>query len=379
MILNNLDSLRALAALAVVFFHLAGDFPGHLPWLANYGWVGVDLFFVISGLVIPVSADALAGKFKQWRTEFFVRRVSRIYPLFFISSIFFLFYFQPFWNQENSAIWKQIFTHALFIHSFDQETFHGLNHVTWSLAIEFQFYIFVAIFFKQLKNKNPVFLLAFLILISAVWNHYFRNAFPNDQQRMHFYLSQLPGRLDEFAWGIFIWRLWMSDRLTLAETTKSFLPALGGTLLILSGTFIFYSWLSAIQQSTSWLALLGHSLHGILGDIGIRLLIGFCCAQLVLGATLFGKSKLTAPLEMLGSTSYGIYLWHPIVIIATGGYLAGHGNPLIIILLLTIIISIISWIIFEKPARSYLIKLYNRKTRSISSRFSPASLTMKAQ
>lgn len=355
--LANLDSLRAIAALIVVFFHLNGEHPAILPKLASFGWIGVDLFFVISGAVIAFSAEALYGNGEAgWKWKYTVRRFSRIYPLFFISSVIFLVVSQGFWRQPNSQIVVQILTHLTMTHSFLPTAFQGLNHVTWSLAIEVQYYILIALVIAQIRQAPTIVILGVALLIAFAWNSYVRSVFPGDEPITHFYLSQLPGRIDEFAWGVVIWRLWKTDPLRKFSASNEWLRTGVGCLTIIVGLSIFLSWTAAVSGQSNIMATFGLLIHKALGDTGVRILIGALCGLVVFGATLLPECRFPNPIESLGTISYGLYLWHPIAIILAGRFFATGIIGILAPLALTLVLSIASWNVIEVRSRRWLSK-----------------------
>jgi len=132
----GLDLLRALAIIVVVIYH-AALFGFKLPGRVDrFGWIGVDLFFVLSGYLIggQLLAPLTRGRpIDLWR--FFVRRALRIIPAYFV--ILAVYAFLPSWREypEMSPLWK-------FVLSVQNIGLHGgtaFSHA-WSLAVEDQFY-----------------------------------------------------------------------------------------------------------------------------------------------------------------------------------------------------------------------------------------------
>jgi len=132
----GLDLLRALAIIVVVIYHSAlfgFKLPGRVD---RFGWIGVDLFFVLSGYLIggQLLAPLARGQpIDLWR--FFARRALRIIPAYFV--ILAVYAFLPSWREypEMSPLWK-------FILSVQNIGLHGgtaFSHA-WSLAVEDQFY-----------------------------------------------------------------------------------------------------------------------------------------------------------------------------------------------------------------------------------------------
>lgn len=167
---KDIDALRALAVTVVFLFHL-----GFLP----NGYLGVDIFFVISGYLITkiIYNGILTDKFKIM--PFYLRRARRIIPLILFSSsialIIGIFVMLPddLENLSQSIVATNFFSNniLLMITSMDYWNFVNdykpLMH-TWSLGIEEQFYIFYPIIFWGLKNNKNFILptLSFLILVS---------------------------------------------------------------------------------------------------------------------------------------------------------------------------------------------------------------------
>jgi len=143
----QLDAVRGVAVL-LVFIHNTDLYPSlHLGLIAKNGWMGVDLFFVLSGFLITgilIDSKNAEGYFKN----FYTRRCLRIWPLYY-SAILFMFVIVPFLRpsdaqtifSERSSPW---WAYPLFLQNFlvpVPTAATGLLAVTWSLAIEEQFYL----------------------------------------------------------------------------------------------------------------------------------------------------------------------------------------------------------------------------------------------
>ena len=160
--LQTLDALRGLAALAVCAFHFIVCFTvaNQFQWLnalADLGKHGVEVFFVISGFVIPQSMWAAGYRLTDFG-RFMAKRMLRLYPPY-VASIVVVLGLQwasglvPGYGGERFAVrpvvWLQHLTYAT-------DLFHQswLTPVYWTLAIEFQFYLFVGLAFPLLAHRS---------------------------------------------------------------------------------------------------------------------------------------------------------------------------------------------------------------------------------
>lgn len=151
----SLDAIRGLAVLLVFVFHyfldaagpgavaFKGEFrdfdlwPGYSDWLLyplTLGWVGVSIFFVLSGFVIHL---AHGGYERDGLVPYLRRRFWRIYPTYFFVLVFLAFA----WTRPGERPIVQFVTHALLIHDLSPETQFGANPSFWSIAVEAQFYL----------------------------------------------------------------------------------------------------------------------------------------------------------------------------------------------------------------------------------------------
>src|SRR5208283_2319721 len=143
----QLDAVRGIAILIVIFHNSLYRFPSlPLQSLFSYGWMGVDLFFVLSGFLITgilVDTKQSEGYFKN----FYARRCLRIWPLYY-SVLFLMFVAVPLVHPSIGSVviarsspwWAYLFFLQNFlVHS--QVSAAGPLGVTWSVAIEEQFYL----------------------------------------------------------------------------------------------------------------------------------------------------------------------------------------------------------------------------------------------
>ncbi len=148
----GLDTLRAIAVLSVMMFHLGGYMPPAMYPATRYGWAGVDLFFVLSGYLIgsQLLRPIRDGKMLRFG-EFYRKRAYRILPAYF--TVLAIYYLWPAWRDGNglSPVWEFVtFTVNLFIKYPENNSF---SHV-WSLCVEEHFYLLLPLLVFIL-SRNP--------------------------------------------------------------------------------------------------------------------------------------------------------------------------------------------------------------------------------
>lgn len=161
----GLDLLRALAIIVVVFYH-AGIMGFRLPGRVHrFGWIGVDLFFVLSGYLIGGQLLAPLARDQQIDLpRFFARRALRIMPAYFV--VLGIYFLLPSWREypEMSPLWK-------FIASVQNLGLHGgtaFSHA-WSLAVEDQFYLLLPIILLLVrKSPSARFIIPSVIVIGGI-------------------------------------------------------------------------------------------------------------------------------------------------------------------------------------------------------------------
>ena len=220
----HVNLLRAFAALSVLVYHvieflLWKSFPVRpfiFLWFRT-GWMGVDLFFVISGFVIMLSMLRLQrkhGNANFVRRVFIRRRLARIVPLYLVTGLAFILFVRPDMISTTSFFYH-LLTHIGFVHNWFLDTHGSINGPNWSVATEMQFYGFVVIFIVVLTRTSPRMLLATGILTAIVSR---LGVFLIAETRgwevcpRFVYSTQVIPMLDEFTMGMFIAKLVMSPQ-----------------------------------------------------------------------------------------------------------------------------------------------------------------------
>ena len=342
----EIDGLRAIAVISVIIYHAKINLFG-FDILAG-GFLGVDIFFVISGYLITsiiYKEIKLTNNFSF--SYFYERRIRRIIPaLFFVLIIcipFAWFYILPEDLIEfcKSLLFSIGFTSNYFFYFSEQDyiskhsLYIPLLH-TWSLSVEEQYYIIFPItfliFFKFFKNKIFIFLLS-LFLLSFIYANFGSKYFPN----LNFY--SLVSRLWEIMAGSMISILYFNfNNEKLPKKYGNSFTLIGILLIILS--IIFYN--DEIPHP---------SLFTLPVIIGTCMIIWFSSENNFITKILSSK-----PFVGVGLISYSLYLWHyPIFSfsrIRYTGFISESFYKEIIIIILLVALSVFTFFFVEKPFRN---------------------------
>jgi peptidoglycan/LPS O-acetylase OafA/YrhL len=335
----DIDGLRAVAVLAVIGFHA---FPGWVPG----GFVGVDVFFVISGYLISglIIDETSQGRFSI--ITFYARRARRIFPaLIAVLAAVLLFGWALFLPDELSELGRQIFAGALFSSNvllwmqtgyFDTAaSLKPLLHL-WSLGIEEQFYILWPLVLLALpaNGRMRLWLIGALLLASFVANLFLVHAYPSAT----FYLPAT--RAWELLIGAFLATLVREQRWIFARAFAWSFAGFAGAALILASTMVF----TAETSFPGWAALVP--------TVGTLLLIAAGQGQ---RQTFLNARVLSHPIPVyIGRISYPLYLWHwPLLSIAL---ISRFGEPLpgrarLMLVLIAFALAALTYSAIEKPIR----------------------------
>ncbi|UXN05971.1 acyltransferase family protein [Bartonella sp. HY761] len=331
---QEIDGLRALAVLPVVFFHAGFNF-------MNRGFLGVDIFFVISGFLITsiILDDLKAGKFSF--SNFYDRRIRRILPiLFFVCMVSTLIAFVMMLPDELDNYLGSLLASVLFYANFFFYSLLGgyfsadaelqpLLHI-WSLAVEEQFYLifpFLILCFYRFGKKTLLLTIGAVFLASFI----FCLAFVHHNPMFAFFM--LPTRFWELAAGGLL-AISALDKKELSHKSLSWLSWFGLLLILYSLTL-----LPRKLDFPGW-----GTVPVILGTM---LILGFARAQTSVGKILSWK-----PLVFIGLISYSLYLWHQPIFVFARLYIAPFQKQYFVILIIfTIILATLSWKFIEQPFR----------------------------
>jgi peptidoglycan/LPS O-acetylase OafA/YrhL len=161
--MTHIDAMRGIASLAVAWFHFTngnGAFlrRGFIKDSGAYGWAGVEMFFVISGFIIPYTLFRARYSIERF-PRFLGKRVLRLDPPYVVAiavivGLGFASALAPgFRGSPFTVSWRQVALHLCYVNAFVGEPW--LNPVFWTLAIEFQYYLLIGMLFPLLASPKP--------------------------------------------------------------------------------------------------------------------------------------------------------------------------------------------------------------------------------
>jgi len=342
----EIDGLRTIAVLSVILYH--AQIVVFVDDFFKGGFVGVDIFFIISGYLISrILLNELFEKGKINFLQFYERRARRILPILF--TVFLISF--PLAYKYSYLLPNQFIEYA---HSILSATFFGSNIFfyftntqygaedsllqpflhTWSLGVEEQFYILfpiVLLLAYKFSKKHLVTMITILILISLIYAEW--QSTKNTQLNFFMLTSRL-------------WELGIGSLLAFYELrygrVKHYL--LNQTMPLIGLVMISYSIVFFNNQTPH------PSFITLLPTLGTALIILYSINK----TDLVGRVLSWKPIVDIGLISYSMYLWHyPLFALARVSDLNGVSNDeKYLLIILTVILSVISYFLIEKPFRN---------------------------
>ncbi|MBD2677424.1 MULTISPECIES: acyltransferase [Nostoc] len=360
-----LNGYRGIALLLVFLFHCVLEIPVKTDnpavfiyqKIMNFGWCGVDAFFVLSGFLI--TGILLDNREKpNYFKNFYARRMLRIFPVYYIVLILFLGVIHPLIRSYESPndldsfqIWYWFYIENLQWLLQGRFDYGPLAHF-WSLAVEEQFYLVYPLLVYLTPRKFLSRFLGIVIIGVVLYRNWLLLTQPLTSQITAGIYFNTFCRLDSLAIGSLI-ALWMRS-----ETMIPWLIKIAPIAMILSsiGLMIIF-----VIQGGITLFTVG------MDSIGFTLLAIFFGSLLVLSITKPQNSFLPKvlnwpPLQSLGIISYGFYVYHGLLGLVLinkiykymekylyNSFIIYHLMAIFCIGILTLAISLLSWYFLEQP------------------------------
>jgi peptidoglycan/LPS O-acetylase OafA/YrhL len=345
----DIDGLRAIAVLSVLLFHAGVE-------VFSGGFVGVDIFFVISGYLITtiIHREVESGRFSI--AHFYERRFRRILPaaavvvvaVFVAGELLFPLHHQD--NLARSAVAAALFSSNIYFYLesgyfADPANTMPLLH-TWSLAVEEQFYVVFPLVMLSIAKFGrgqyaiwlPVLAVASLITCVVV---------TGENATAAFYLGHTR------AWELLAGSLLAVNVFPALKDqhTREFVALAGALMLAFS--VLFFSELTIFPGLAALLPVLGTVMiiHSGTG-----------------GETVVGRCLSTRPLVFVGLISFSLYLWHWPIVVFAQYYSVVALTPALIILVLcaSFFLAVVSWRYVEMPFRKKRIAAERRQMFRVS-------------
>ena len=302
--LPGLDTLRAAAIVAVMFFHLTifGELPSRILPVTWFGWMGVDLFFVLSGFLI--GQQLLRGWTEERRPSFlsfYLRRAARILPAYWC--VLLLYFFVPAWRESGGLppLWKFLtFTLNLDVNLSQ----HAFSHA-WSLCVEEHFYLLLPLLLAALMRRpsarKAVAAVALMVAGGIMLRAALIARFPDNVFALVYYPSWT--RLDGLTFGVglaalrtfrpAVWRRWMQHGHALL---------IGGIAVAGCAMWLFQGRDQGAATGLAWWAqVFGFPLL----DAGLALVTASAMSE----RALLGRSRIPGA-GLLAALAYSLYLTH---------------------------------------------------------------------
>ena len=309
-----INGLRAIAILGVIwhhlFFHLlvppmgsAMDGFGLIALsILTSGWMGVNLFFFLSGFVLflPYATGRRSFNTEADSRSYLYRRAVRLLPLFYLSLLTGIA-LSDIDRSTLSFMFVLPLTLALLFPLFPFSFFPIGNWVLWSLGVE----IFFSIAFPAIARTMQRFAIWKVVFVAAsvglatriVGELYFRAPYPT---QLNFISDGLLGRIDDFALGMACASLYALQRLPRHALT---FPA--GLLLILLSTTLSLQWI--LQVLPPWSLAVAHTLF----NVGVFLAV----SHLVNSRGFVARILELKPVQVVGMMCFSLYVWHGIILL----------------------------------------------------------------
>ncbi len=285
---NDIQGIRGLAFLLVFIFHL------NYNWLPG-GFIGVDVFFVISGFLMTsiIMAEKEKSDFSFY--NFYLKRLKRIFPAYLFlliivaSAGFFIYLDRDFWGFQKSVGASLLFVSNLLFARGDSYFGARLEDNpflhTWSLAVEMQFYLLLPLILLFIRKKFlPIIIILLIVALTAYAN--ISMYISHDTSIKYF---SLPARIPEFLIGS-LYSLILRNKMNFSRTNNNMIAFLSLGVLILSAFMI--------DKSSSFPG-------------AIALIPTIATANLLVTGSNFVSDFFAKKIpSYIGELSYSLYLWH---------------------------------------------------------------------
>jgi peptidoglycan/LPS O-acetylase OafA/YrhL len=355
--LQQIDALRGIAALLVLVSHASSGLAsyathfGHTDALyrfaqsVDFGRIGVMVFFIISGFVVASTLNATGANL----SKFAVRRIFRLYPLFWFSVILVIFFLQG----KNELIQLVTDAQSIAMNFTMLPTLLGsesLMIIYWTLETELVFYLAAAAVYRSGYLFHPMGLFILITALIGVFAAVMFGALPSPSNLAWKSLSL---NLAFMFWGSLFYSVFSESAVKSRLIEKRHLAILGAAVILSPSFYTWYRFLSSGSPDD------------------FRWAVAYPSALVIFAAIFFIKARWIRLTSKFGLISYSMYLLHPAAIIMVVVFLDhyriapefGHLPLLTFVAIgLAIVMSMVAYQVIEKP----FISIGRRLTRKSS-------------
>lgn len=312
-----INGLRGYAILAVLYYHYLTDYltpfffidrirVGNLMvgkyTLVSNGWLGVNLFFILSGFVLslPYALGQRSMKNLADVKAFYARRALRLLPLYYLV-LFVTMFIATSVNLWSSEFLNDFSALATFTFVFSQKLFlPRYNAVLWSLGVEVWFSVLFPLLLLASRRFGIGLLMAAALILSFGVRYYAASTYHGSSLALLLPLKDGPfGRLDDFVVGMALCHVYVHGRL----------PARGQIAALMAAVALLF--VSAAAWDNVRVGRLPYTTAAIINDFvqaGFALAIG----SVISGGLpkILRRMFTAAPIQLCGMMSYSLYLWH---------------------------------------------------------------------
>lgn len=308
-----LDGIRAVAIGIIVWYHfwqqswlspVWGDFS--LDWLVRNGSILVDMMILLSGfcLFLPYAREMVYGEKTASAGEFYIKRVARIAPSYYVSLllVFFVFALPLGEYGDNLAFMgKDLLSHITFTHNLIGDVMSGshLNGVLWTVGVEVQLYLIFPLLAKCFR-RWPVFTYAGMLLVGFFCCNRISSQFETINQGL--YVNHTLTFVVVYANGML--GAWLYMLYTRKRKKKTLCEGILATVAAVGSVFLFYQlcfWRMASESETKW-------------QVEHRFLLSLVFLLFILSTTLamkwFRKLWANRGMTFLAGISFNFYICH---------------------------------------------------------------------
>ncbi len=375
--LQSIDALRGLAALGVVFYHALWQSSNAVPanffrwpvkfvqFVSSFGYIGVFLFFVISGFCIHLQWAKSRAQQKPHEVQFgtfWRRRFRRLYPPYLIAfGLFFLLAALTTGIKVTAFFIYDVVMHVLMLHNLDPHTVYSINGVFWTLAIEEQLYLayFLLLFLRTRFGWGPTLLICagarvgWFGLSHLIWVKFGVGVPVPEAAASHWLTWALGALAVEAAFGLVKLPKWCRNiwlgiaAVIVASATSMILPQTEK---------------DTVPHTLAWMLM--HPMWGLGFFIIVNRVVAMeqsWLKDLLMFTSRFDLRRLmqnaVAAAAFIGVFSYSLYLTHELVIMQSWWFVSSYLPPALNTFLIVVPATVLfAWVFYRYCERPYMRK-----------------------